>query len=228
MARSPGEHSNRLHPASHSGHSLKPVTPPTEHALTVCRCYRIFYKLFPRIYPTSAGFLPLSSVQRLFSRQETVGIGVYIAFIGLIIGLASIMVDIFYFSLFPSAGNSMFFWLIPEYLFYRVCFSGYGNGFSPMKGGVQIIRSLVLSGFPRYRLKKWIRGKVIQELLVLTVIQLFMRPLTGKDRLRTTRLTTKSTLPTRRNGIAGEYRRQRESKDRLCRYPAIFRYRSLR
>jgi hypothetical protein len=40
--------------------------------------------------------------------------GVIIAFIGLIIGLASIMVDIFYFSLFPPQPVTlMFFWLIP-------------------------------------------------------------------------------------------------------------------
>jgi hypothetical protein len=114
--QSGGAQQQTTSPQAPPGHSLEPVTPPTEHALTVAGAIGFFISLLSLvIYPYICGILAIViSAAVIFKTRKRLGIGVIIAFIGLIIGLASIMVDIFYFSLFPPQPVTlMFFWLIP-------------------------------------------------------------------------------------------------------------------
>jgi hypothetical protein len=98
------------------GYSLEPVIPPTEHALTVAGVIGFFISLLSLIiYPYICGILAIViGAGVIFKTRKRLRIGVIIAFFGLIIGLASIMVDIFYFSLFPPQPVTlMLFWLLP-------------------------------------------------------------------------------------------------------------------
>ena len=107
--QSGGAQQQTTSPQAPPGYSLEPVTPPTEHALTVAGAIGFFISLLSLvIYPYICGILAIViSAAVIFKTRKRLGIGV-------IIGLASIMVDIFYFSLFPPQPVTlMFFWLIP-------------------------------------------------------------------------------------------------------------------
>ena len=114
--QSGGAQQQTTSPQAPPGYSLEPVTPPTEHALTVAGAIGFFISLLSLvIYPSICGILAIViGAGVIFKTRKRLRIGVIIAFFGLIIGLASIMVDIFYFSLFPPQSVTlMLFWLIP-------------------------------------------------------------------------------------------------------------------
>ena len=107
---------SQMAPQTPPGSALIPVVSPTEKLLTVAGIAGFIISLVSLVrYPYLCGILAIIlGAVVVWKSENRKRKGVFIAVLGLIIGLGSIMVEFFYWTIFPpQAVNLMFFWLIP-------------------------------------------------------------------------------------------------------------------
>ena len=106
---------HQMAPQPPPGYALVPAATPTENLLTVAGIAGFLVSIISWVrYPYICGIIAIVlGAVVLYKSGNRKRKGVIIAVLGLIIGLGSIVVDLFYFAIFPPvAVNLMFFWLV--------------------------------------------------------------------------------------------------------------------